>query len=578
MKRQRMRWVCIALLVLAGLAACSRGGEDDATHTLTISGVYAEASRVGDGLPTMEVDGVITNNSGVAVQLDELPKLMQDDAEMKTEYEFPYEDSSKIDPKLSVTFHATAEFDPSLSHEWRFEPAEDTKVEGLDEAAKMTEALHAYLKTAEEDTTTTAGDKGSADPGDAYTLQEVVVLSRHSIRAPLSDTGSVLDLATPNTWTTWTAKGSELTLRGGAAETLMGQYMRTWLEAEGLIPQNYQPAPGEVRFYANSLQRTIATAQYFSSGMLPVANVSIDTNGAYDEMDPIFTPAFTFASDAYTKAALAEIAEQGGKSGMEGVTADLTDAYALIEEVIDYRNSEGYTSGELTDFSTSDTKVSIALGEEPTMGGSLKDVRSLADALILQYYETPEAGEEAFGHPLTEEEWKRIGAVSNRYNDLLFSSPLVATNIAHPLLEELGRELDLKSRKFTFLCGHDSNIVSVLAALGVAPYELPETIETHTPIGGFIAFEKWAKGDGELYGRLRYVYQTTAQLRDLTLLENGEEPMSVALDLEGLEKNEDGLYTYADLRGRISDATAAYYELRTTYADEADETALPDAA
>ena len=34
-----------------------------------------------------------------------------------------------------------------------------------------------------------------------YTLEEVVVLSRHSIRAPLSTQGSALDIATPHEWT-----------------------------------------------------------------------------------------------------------------------------------------------------------------------------------------------------------------------------------------------------------------------------------------------------------------------------------------------------------------------------------------
>ena len=41
-----------------------------------------------------------------------------------------------------------------------------------------------------------------------------------------------------------------------------------------------------MRFYANAKQRTIATAQYFSSGYLPVANIDIYTNQEYDKMDP----------------------------------------------------------------------------------------------------------------------------------------------------------------------------------------------------------------------------------------------------------------------------------------------------
>ena len=144
-------------------------------------------------------------------------------------------------------------------------------------------------------------------PGDAYRLEQVVVLSRHNIRSPMSGSGSTLAVATPHEWFAWTSNPSELSLRGGALETMMGQYFRQWLEAEELIPENYQPTPDEVRFYANAKQRTIATSQYFSSGMLPVANVPIETHAAYDTMDPVFTPQITFLSDSYEAAAMEEL-------------------------------------------------------------------------------------------------------------------------------------------------------------------------------------------------------------------------------------------------------------------------------
>lgn len=39
-----------------------------------------------------------------------------------------------------------------------------------------------------------------------------------------------------------------------------------------------------------------------------------------------------------------------------------------------------------------------------------------------------------------------------------------------------------EGHKFAFLCSHDSMIAAVLAALRVIPYELPNTIETQTPL------------------------------------------------------------------------------------------------
>ena len=52
-----------------------------------------------------------------------------------------------------------------------------------------------------------------------YELKQVVVLSRHNIRAPLSTKGSALDSATPHTWYEWSSNASELSLRGGMLET-----------------------------------------------------------------------------------------------------------------------------------------------------------------------------------------------------------------------------------------------------------------------------------------------------------------------------------------------------------------------
>ena len=117
---------------------------------------------------------------------------------------------------------------------------------------------------------------------DEYTLKKVVIMSRHNIRAPLSGGDSLLGKMTPHSWFPWTSNASELSLKGGILETMMGQYFKKWLESEGLIPENYHPAEGEVRFYANAKQRTQATARYFASGMLPTAPIEIEQHVEFD--------------------------------------------------------------------------------------------------------------------------------------------------------------------------------------------------------------------------------------------------------------------------------------------------------
>ena len=404
-------------------------------------------------------------------------------------------------------------------------------------------------------------------PGTDYALEQVVVLSRHNIRAPLSTNGSVLDQTTPHTWIDWTANASELTMRGGALETMAGEYVRKWLESEDLFPQNYQPEEGAVRIYANGKQRTIATAQFFSSGMLPVANVDIEVHAEYDAMDPVFSPSFTFMSDSYREEALKQKGSIGGASGMQDVASGLADSYALIEDVVDYKDSEAYKTGTVKDLDTTDTKITLELGKEPAAEGSLKTACQLADALVLQYYESPDAKAAAFGHDLTNDQWKLVSRSKDVYTDILFTAPLVATNLAHPLLEEIGNEMDTQGRVFTFLCGHDSNIASVLAALEVEEYELPGAIEAKTPIGAKLVFERWANPSGEELGRVRLLYQSVDQLRLGTMLSGSESPKSVDLSFEGLKKNSDGLYSYDDLRARIQESTDEYDNIVQTYGE-----------
>ena len=172
-----------------------------------------------------------------------------------------------------------------------------------------------------------------------YTLQEVVVLSRHNIRSPLSGPESVLGRITPHQWFDWSSAPSELSLRGGVLETMMGQFFRKWLVQEGLIEENELPEECSVRFYANSMQRTIATALYFSSGMMPVANVKIEHHYPVGTMDPIFTPKLTFISDNYSTEAVQQIADLFGNGSLAGIGQKMASNFALLQQVIDIQDS-----------------------------------------------------------------------------------------------------------------------------------------------------------------------------------------------------------------------------------------------
>jgi len=396
-----------------------------------------------------------------------------------------------------------------------------------------------------------------------YKLDEVVVLSRHNIRSPLSGPESALGRITPHQWFVWSSAPSELSLRGGVLETMMGQYFRKWLVNEGLMKENEIPDLGTMRFYANSMQRTIATAQYFSSGMLPVANIEIEHHYDVGTMDPVFTPQITTINDDYRERALKQIADMFGGGSMEGIGQKMSANFELLAQVLDMSQSVACQQGDSCAFKTDDVVVTLEVNKEPGMKGGLKLGCSAADALILQYYEEQDDAKADFGHQLKLADWEKISEVKDWYGDVLFTAPLVAVNVAHPMMQEILAELKTEGRKFAFLCGHDSNIGSVLAAIGANDYSLPETIEKKTPIGSKLVIEKWSGTDGKMYAAVNLCYQSLDQLRHLQLLSLENTPTVFSVPIEGLTANEDGLYLLDDLTARLGERIAQYDELLT---------------
>lgn len=172
--------------------------------------------------------------------------------------------------------------------------------------------------------------------------------------------------------------------------------------------------------------------------------------------------------------------------------------------------------------------------------------------------------------------WKTIGSVLATYNNLLFTAPSLAVNLANPMLKELYAEINAQGREFSFLCAHDSTIGSVLAVLGVEDYELPEAIEPATPIGCKLVFERWVNEKNESFFKVNLVYQSVEQLRSIQPLSLDLPPMIVPLSFEGVSVNADGLIAENDLMdlfrekiGMLPALEAEYTEAVQTLANAA---------
>lgn len=375
------------------------------------------------------------------------------------------------------------------------------------------------------------------DVPEGYQLQQVLLMSRHNLRAPLANNGSVLEQSTAKSWPEWDVPGGQLTTKGGVLEVYMGHYFREWLAQQGLVTNGECPAPESVYAYANSLQRTVATAQFFITGAFPGCDVPVHHQEEMGTMDPTFNPVITNDTSAFQQQAVKAMETQRQHY-------QLTEAYKMLEKVTDYQQSPTCKEKQQCDLNSGTDKFSAKVTEEPGVSGPLKVGNSLVDAFTLQYYEGFPLDQVAWGQIKTEEEWRTLSQLKNGYQDTLFTSPEVARNVAAPLVKYIQKAFTANdvanSPKVTFMAGHDSNIASLLTALDFAPYKLQDQHE-RTPIGGKIVFQRWhdSKGNRDLM-KIEYVYQSSEQLRNADALTLKNPPQRVALQLSGCPTDTNG--------------------------------------
>ncbi|NDL63936.1 bifunctional glucose-1-phosphatase/inositol phosphatase [Enterobacteriales bacterium SAP-6] len=395
-----------------------------------------------------------------------------------------------------------------------------------------------------------AEKKTQVPPG--YQLEQVVVLSRHGIRAPLVNYGDALAEATPQKWPVWQTGGGLLTPKGAAVEQHVGRYFQQWLAQTRLIPQDGCPADQQVFIYANSLPRTIDTAKAFLAGAFPECKIAVTHQAAVGTMDPTFNPIITAdVTDSFRHNALDSVNRHAGAGGIDGLNQRLKPNYSLLQDVLDYRQGTACQRDKTCDLAAQPSSVTLITGKEPGINGPLRTATGATDAFMLQYYEGFPLKDVAWGKVTTDKQWRRLETIKNLYHETLFGSPAIAANAAKPLLGFIAGALDIQPAadanqqaaqraKMTLLAGHDSNIASLLAALHTRDYRLPGQFE-RTPISGAVVFQRWhdPKQNRDLM-KMEYVYPTASQIRNTSPLSLSAPPQRVTLTIGGCTVDADG--------------------------------------
>lgn len=362
-------------------------------------------------------------------------------------------------------------------------------------------------------------------PAEGDRLEQVVLLSRHNLRAPLVASGA-LATATPETWPHWDVEAGELTTKGGVLEVYMGRYLGQWLRRQEVLPAKGCPQAGDFHALANSLQRTQATAQFFIAGAFPGCHVSIEQRMPLGMMDPLFNPVIHRDDAGFRQRVLRAMrkAESQARLGRD---------LQVVDAVVDHTASPACAGRSDCTLRAGDSDFRVEAGKEPGASGSLALANGMVDALLMEDYQNTTGTAAGWGRLHDDAQWQALARVRNGYQDILFGTPEVARDVAAPLLSHVGMLFaDPQAPTVSLLVGHDSNIGSMLAALGVGDYALPGQYEK-TPIGGLLQFERWRLRSGEARYRLVYVYPTREQLREAVPLSDAQPSGRVELALPG---------------------------------------------
>ncbi|XP_045771281.1 glucose-1-phosphatase-like [Maniola jurtina] len=352
-------------------------------------------------------------------------------------------------------------------------------------------------------------------------LVQVMMLSRHNIRAPL--TGK-LEHYSPNSWPVWSYKPGYLTAKGALLEEYMGEYLNDWLKREKLLDESC-PAENEIHIYANTRQRTKESAKAFARGAFRNCNITVHVINS-DDMDPVFNPIIHNASTELKNEIIKEMQHK-----LDDL--QLRDAYLELENILNLKTSHTCNHENVCSFSNAKDNIFYEIGQEPNVIGPLDHGNSIVDSFIMSYYEGMSLNEVAWGKIKTPDQWKSLAKITKGNQNVRFNSTVLAREVARPLIEYIA-SLILKENapKFSLLHGHDSNMNSVMAAIGFKGFVLPEQYEI-TPLGGKLVFQKWHDDDNNRdLLKVDYVYQSINQLREGTKLTEENPPQWVQLEIK----------------------------------------------
>lgn len=335
-------------------------------------------------------------------------------------------------------------------------------------------------------------------------VERVVLVMRHGVRAPIGGEAPA-DTLTSDPWPAWPVPPEHLTPHGAQALQVLGRSDRRWLARLGALPSRECPAPGQVRIWTNTAQRTIASGQAFAQGLAPGCGLSVN-HRPVGEVDPLFEPLRAGAAPFDPTAAIASI--QAYTGGVDRLATRLQPALDELDAVLGCGDAGGCSPRRPSQVRAS------ADGRGVELSGPVRDASGTAQVLLLQYVEglSPDGLRWRAVKP---DALKRLGALHAALFDVFTRPPYMTARQAGPLGRRLLEVLETPGiGGVDVFMGHDTNVTALAAALGV-PLDAPGYASGDVPPGGALVFMSLVDGAGNRSVRLYYQTQSPNQLRRL---------------------------------------------------------------
>ncbi|KMM74049.1 phosphoanhydride phosphohydrolase [Xanthomonas sp. NCPPB 1128] len=375
-----------------------------------------------------------------------------------------------------------------------------------------------------------------AQPATTETLEKVLILKRHGVRAAMSS-AEQLERYSARPWPRFAVPAGNLTANGAALERLFGAYYRARYAPLGLFAGDGCAA---AYYWANRTQRTLASAQALASTLTPgCANpVHSVADGA---SDPLFdgVPALrTPAAVAQMRAAIA--GRIGGDAqAWNAAQADAIDSLQHLLLQCAQRPCPADAGGGKLRLDAVPARLGDADDAIPGIEGPAAAASGISESLLMAWADGQDFA--ALGwRGVDEASLLRAFAPHQAEFALRLRAPTVARMAASPLAARLLATLLDGSGQATHaapiggaarlvvLSGHDGTL-TLLAGMLDLHWQLPGYQPDQTVPGGALVFERWRRADGERVIRLRYTAQSLAQLRERRALTVQAPPLASAV-------------------------------------------------